>query len=41
MPVELGNVDVDDVCMAHIRAIEVKEAAGERFIIAESQVMYG
>jgi nucleoside-diphosphate-sugar epimerase len=35
-PVELGCVDVDDVCLAHLKAIEVPEANGHRIIIAES-----
>lgn len=35
-PVEIGCVDVDDVCLAHLKAIEVPEANGHRIIIAES-----
>jgi nucleoside-diphosphate-sugar epimerase len=40
IPVELGYVDVDDVALAHLRAIEVTEADGHRIIIAESQIMW-
>ena len=40
IPVEFGYVDVDDVALAHLRAIEVTEADGHRIIIAESQIMW-
>ena len=40
IPVEFGCVDVDDVALAHLRAIEVTEADGHRIILAESQIMW-
>ena len=40
VPVEFGYVDVDDVALAHLRAIEVTEADGHRIILAESQIMW-
>ena len=40
IPVEFGYVDVDDVALAHLRAIEVTEADGHRIILAESQIMW-
>ena len=34
----LGWVDVDDAALAHLRAIEVPEAANERFLIVKDSI---